>query len=221
MTLSTTEENYLKAIFKLCSQEQKNAATNDIAELVQTKAASVTDMLKKLADKELIVYEKYKGVSLTKEGDRIARMLVRNHRLWEVFLVSKLGYKWYEVHPIAEQLEHIAAELLIEKLDAFLGYPKYDPHGDPIPDAQGNIIELSNTLLSDISKGKKVTIVGVKDTSSSFLKYLDTLMLTIGSKLTIKDVIEFDRSMIIEKSDKSIAAISSQIAQNILVHSMK
>jgi DtxR family transcriptional regulator, Mn-dependent transcriptional regulator len=221
MSLSTTEENYLKAIFKLCSQEQKNASTNDIAELVQTKAASVTDMLKKLADKELIVYEKYKGVSLTKEGDRIARMLVRNHRLWEVFLVSKLGYKWDEVHPIAEQLEHIAAEHLIEKLDTFLGYPKYDPHGDPIPDAQGNIIELSNTLLSDIAKGKKVTIVGVKDTSSSFLKYLDTLMLTIGSKLTIKDVIEFDRSMIIEKSDKSIAAISSQIAQNILVHSMK
>lgn len=217
MSLSNSEENYLKAIFKLSIKGEKNASTNDIAESVQTKAASVTDMLKKLAEKELIIYEKYKGVSLTAKGDDIARKLVRNHRLWEVFLVEKLGFKWDEVHPIAEQMEHVYSVELIQRLDAFLGFPKYDPHGDPIPNEKGIIEIQKSKALSELKLKDSGIIVGVKDSSASFLKYLDSLQLNLGVKLLVKDRIEFDSSMIIETADKRILAVSQQIAKNILV----
>jgi DtxR family Mn-dependent transcriptional regulator len=157
MNLSSTEENYLKAIYKL-SFKSENATTNDIAEKVNTKAASVTDMIKKLSDKSLVYYEKYKGVHLSPEGIKIAKSLVRQHRLWEVFLVDKLGYKWDEVHDLAEQLEHITDVIFIDRLDSFLGKPRFDPHGDPIPDSEGNIIEQQHILLSDASIGQSLKI---------------------------------------------------------------
>ena len=134
---STAEENYLKAIFKITEKEGKTATTNAIAAALNTTAASVTDMLKRLAEKDLINYEKYRGVQLSSGGEQIATILIRKHRLWEVFLVNKLGFAWDEVHELAEQLEHIQGEALVERLDEYLGRPQFDPHGDPIPDAEG------------------------------------------------------------------------------------
>src|SRR3984885_5178673 len=131
-----TEENYLKAIYHL-SHESGSVSTNQIAAALNTKAASVTDMLKKLADKALINYEKYQGVTLTSAGQKIALHIIRKHRLWEYFLVEKLNFKWDEVHEMAEEMEHISSVELIDRLDKFMDYPKHDPHGDPIPDSDG------------------------------------------------------------------------------------
>jgi Mn-dependent transcriptional regulator len=150
MELSITEENYIKAIFHLSEKSEQSVATNDIAAQVNATAASVSDMLKKLKQKKLITYEKYYGVKLTVEGQKQALAIVRKHRLWEVFLVDKLGYSWDEIHDLAEQLEHIRSEELIERLDKFLGNPKFDPHGDPIPDSSGKIQTVKHVLLSEV-----------------------------------------------------------------------
>ena len=216
MNLSITEENYLKAIFKLSSNGDK-ATTNEIALAVNTKAASVTDMLKKLSDKNLITYQKYQGVFLTEEGDILAKKLIRKHRLWEVFLVNKLGFTWDEVHPIAEQLEHIQSPELVQKLDAFLGCPKFDPHGDPIPDEKGNIIVISDKLLSDIAVNTSVIIVGVKNTETSFLQFLDKLKISLGVELHIKEKIAFDQSLLVEMKNKPLISLSNQVAANLFV----
>lgn len=220
MLLSITEENYLKAIYKL-SLHGENAATNDIAMAVNTKAASVTDMLKKLSEKNLISYEKYKGVFLTQEGDILAKKLVRKHRLWEVFLVDKLGFKWDQVHEIAEQLEHIQSSELIQKLDTFLEYPKFDPHGDPIPDEKGNMKIASNQLLSDAKIKQKLIIVGVKDTEATFLKFLDSIKISLGTELIIKEKINFDHSLLIELNNKQLHSLSHRIAANLFVKEIK
>ena len=168
-----SEENYLKAIYHLEIDADKGISTNSIAKKLETKASSVTDMLKKLSDKELVAYQKYQGVTLTSKGFHLAKMIVRKHRLWEVFLVDKLNFSWDEVHDIAEQLEHIKSDKLINKLDDFLDNPTEDPHGDPIPDANGKILKKEQLLLSDLKEGQNGICVGVKDTSSEFLKYLD------------------------------------------------
>lgn len=218
-SLSQTEENYLKAIYSLSSTKKKSVSTNGIAQKLQTKASSVTDMIKKLSEKELISYKKYQGVRLTSTGKSIAIRIIRKHRLWEVFLASKLNFNWDEVHDIAEQLEHIKSDTLIDKLDEFLEFPTNDPHGDPIPDKDGNIQHLKKVMLASISKGEKCTIIGVKD-SSPFLKYLDALNIKLGSILTISDIIEFDKSMLIENEGVS-TVISNQIAQNLFVTKLK
>src|SRR6476620_10565441 len=140
--MTFSEENYLKTIYHITSSSGAEVSTNAIAEKMETKASSVTDMLKKLADKDLVHYKKYQGVSLTDKGLHSAKMIVRKHRLWEIFLVEKLAFSWDEVHDIAEQLEHIKSEQLVNKLDAFLNFPTEDPHGDPIPNAEGNIIKV-------------------------------------------------------------------------------
>jgi DtxR family Mn-dependent transcriptional regulator len=171
--MTYSEENYLKAIYHLSQLQKKGVSTNAIAKLIDSKASSVTDMIKKLADKNLVFYERYQGVSLTTQGVYAAKMLVRKHRLWEVFLVETLDFSWDEVHEIAEELEHIKSEKLINKLDSFLGYPSVDPHGDPIPDAQGMIKNVEKKLLSDAEILEKTICIGVKDSSPSFLKYLD------------------------------------------------
>lgn len=220
MLLSITEENYLKAIYKL-SLHGENASTNDIAMAVNTKAASVTDMLKKLSEKNLISYEKYKGVFLTQEGDILAKKLVRKHRLWEVFLVDKLGFKWDQVHEIAEQLEHIQSSELIQKLDTFLEYPKFDPHGDPIPDEKGNMKIASNQLLSDAKIKQKLIIVGVKDTEATFLKFLDSIKISLGTELIIKEKINFDHSLLIELNNQQLHSLSHRIAANLFVKEIK
>ena len=214
--MTFSEENYLKAIYHLTVSSDAEVSTNAIAEMMETKASSVTDMLKKLAEKDLVNYKKYQGVSLTDGGKLSAKMIVRKHRLWEVFLVEKLDFSWDEVHDIAEQLEHIKSEKLINKLDDFLGNPTEDPHGDPIPDANGQIINTEKHLLSELSENQNGICVGVKDTSSEFLKYLDKQEISLGSKIEIIGKESFDLSLKIKLNDKELT-ISNKIASNIFV----
>lgn len=214
--MTFSEENYLKAIYHLTLSSDAEVSTNAIAEMMETKASSVTDMLKKLSEKGLVNYKKYQGVSLTVNGKLAAKMIVRKHRLWEVFLVDKLDFSWDEVHDIAEQLEHIKSEKLINKLDDFLGNPTEDPHGDPIPDANGKIISTEKQLLSELLENQIGICVGVKDTSSEFLKYLDKQEISLGSKIEIVGKESFDLSLKIKLNDRELA-ISNKIATNIFV----
>ncbi|WP_366185965.1 metal-dependent transcriptional regulator [Flavobacterium ovatum] len=214
--MTHSEENYLKAIYHLTTNTNADVSTNSIAETMETKASSVTDMLKKLAEKDLVNYKRYQGVSLTDKGRMAAKMIVRKHRLWEVFLVEKLDFSWDEVHDIAEQLEHIKSEKLINKLDDFLGNPTEDPHGDPIPDAQGQIQKIEKQLLSELIIGQTGICVGVKDTSSEFLKYLDKQEISLGSQIEFLDKEQFDLSLKI-KVDSKILSISNKIASNIFI----
>ncbi len=214
--MTFSEENYLKAIYHLTMLSDSEISTNAIAEMMETKASSVTDMLKKLADKDLVFYKKYQGVSLTQKGNLNAKMIVRKHRLWEVFLVEKLKFSWDEVHDIAEELEHIKSEKLINKLDEFLNFPTEDPHGDPIPNAEGKIIKIEKQLLSELAENQKGICVGVKDTSSEFLKYLDKQEISLGSKIEILGRESFDLSMKIKVDNKDLV-ISNKIASNLFV----
>lgn len=214
MTLS--EENYLKTIYHLTANSTAEVSTNAIAEKIETKASSVTDMLKKLAEKDLVNYIKYQGVSLTEKGTLSAKMIVRKHRLWEVFLVDKLDFSWDEVHDIAEQLEHIKSEKLINKLDDFLGNPTEDPHGDPIPNRKGQIIKTEKHLLSELAVHQTGICVGVKDSSADFLKYLDKQEIALGSKIEIIGKESFDLSLKIKVSAKEMT-ISNKIAGNLFV----
>ena len=214
--LTYSEENYLKTIYHLSLGEEGGISTNAIAERIETKASSVTDMIKKLDEKLLVNYQKYQGVTLTTEGLMAAKMIVRKHRLWEVFLVNKLDFNWDEVHDIAEQLEHIKSEKLIDKLDAFLGYPSEDPHGDPIPNAQGEITQKKKQLLSHITTQSRVICVGVRDSSSEFLQYLDKQKIAIGSVIEVLDIEPFDESVTI-KIDGIQMMITKKIASNLFV----
>lgn len=214
---SFTEENYLKSIYILIEKVGDAVTTNAIAEKVNTKAASVTDMLKKLSDKKLINYQKYQGVTLTAKGEKVALNVVRKHRLWEMFLVEKLNFKWDEVHDVAEQLEHINSDKLIEQIDKFLNYPKLDPHGDPIPDAKGKLKIQKSHLLSNFRKDEVCIITGVVDHSPAFLQYLDKSGITLGNEIKIKELIEFDRSLQITINKRKSIFISNDVAKNILV----
>jgi DtxR family transcriptional regulator, Mn-dependent transcriptional regulator len=214
---SFTEENYLKAIYKL--QEQSNLAinTNAIASVIQTKAASVTDMVKKLSEKKLLKYEKYKGVELTQLGKKIAIDTVRKHRLWETFLHKKLNFAWDEVHDIAEQLEHIHSHELIDKLDEFLGFPSHDPHGDPIPGRNGVIQQNNFILLSELMIGEAGIISGVVNHSAIFLKHLEKNDLVLGKKLLVQEISAFDQLVKVLIDDKLQQQLSSEVVRNILV----
>jgi len=210
------EENYLKAIYALWEKSQESVNTNAIADKLQTKAASVTDMVKKLSDKKMLKYEKYKGVMLTDKGMKIAVSVVRKHRLWEVFLHEKLNFGWDEVHEIAEQLEHIDSPLLIDRLEEFLGFPAFDPHGDVIPGKNGEVKVSNFQVLSEVKVGANVTMSGVVDHSPSFLQYLDKLDLSLGVifQLTEKEI--YDGSLVIKLNNKSLQ-LSKEVARNILV----
>lgn len=214
MTIS--EENYLKVIYHLSLVAPKGVSTNAIAGMLETKASSVTDMLKKLADKNLVSYQKYQGVTLTDEGLHKAKMVVRKHRLWEVFLVEKLQFSWDEVHEIAEELEHIQSEPLIDKLDAFLGFPAFDPHGDPIPNAKGIINKVEKELLSEAELNQLYTCVGVKDSSTEFLQYLDKQQIALGSTIKILEKEPFDETLFLEIDGKKLT-ISNKIATNLYI----
>jgi DtxR family Mn-dependent transcriptional regulator len=214
MTIS--EENYLKVIYHLSLVSPKGINTNAIAGMLNTKASSVTDMMKKLSDKKLVAYQKYQGVTLTEKGFHSAKMIVRKHRLWEVFLVDKLNFSWDEVHEIAEELEHIKSEVLINKLDAFLDFPTFDPHGDPIPNADGEIKKINKLLLSDSQLNKEYQCVGVKDSSSEFLQYLDKQKIALGSKITIKEKESFDDTLLVEIDSREMT-LSNKIANNLYI----
>jgi len=189
------EENYLKAIFKIAEREDKPVQTNAIAGAMNTAAASVTDMLKRLAEKQLIRYEKYRGVQLTESGHRLATILIRKHRLWETFLVKKLGFAWDQVHDLAEQLEHIQGDALTTRLDQFLGYPRFDPHGDPIPDADGRWVHLDQISLSDMAPGERGKVTNVTDDSTVFLQYLNQLGLALDSEIELLERFAYDNSV--------------------------
>ncbi len=213
---SQSEENYLKAIYHLGNPSQKGVSTSDIANKLDTKASSVSDMIKKLSDKKLVEYKKYYGVNLTKKGKLIAASVVRKHRLWEVFLVDKLNFTWDEVHDVAEQLEHIKSKKLMEELDSFLGFPKTDPHGDPIPDKDGNLQTIEKTLLSNLKKGESGICIGVKDSSSDFLQYLDKQNIKLGDQIKVMDKEAFDESTHIQIANRNMN-ISKKIAANLYI----
>ncbi|MFC5270041.1 metal-dependent transcriptional regulator [Adhaeribacter terreus] len=215
--LSFTEENYIKAIYKLSQDGDGAVSTNAIAEVMQTKAASVSDMLRRLNEKEIINYVKYRGVTLTEEGRKTALQLVRKHRLWEVFLVDKLKFNWDEVHEVAEELEHINSELMVKRLDEFLGYPKYDPHGDPIPTEEGHMAVKQQILLSELEPGQAGIVMGVKDSQPLFLQYLDKVGIYLGAKIKVTDKVAYDNSLEINLDSKKQLSVSSEVSKNIFV----
>ena len=217
---SQAEENYLKTIYTLEKEFGNEVSTNLIAGKIKTKASSVTDMLKKLATKDLVVYKKYQGVYLTELGRLSALEVIRKHRLWECFLVQKLQFNWDEVHDIAEQLEHVKSEALINKLDAFLKFPKLDPHGDPIPDAHGRTILNKTVSITDMKIGSAGVFVGVRDSSSSFLKYLNKKNLALGDKIKVIDIEPFDSSYHIETKTHRLV-ITSNVAENLCLKNVK
>ena len=214
---SLTEENYLKAIYKLHEKSGSMVTTSALAEELNVSAASVTDFVKKMAVKKLISYEKSKGVVLNEKGRQIAVNIIRKHRLWEVWLVNKLEFKWDEVHDIAEQLEHVVSEELIAQLDKHLGYPKADPHGDLIPDSKGNFAKTGSKPLSDYSKGDVVTFIGVAEHSNSFLQYLTKKNLTLGNEIKIESIEEFDKSFHVKINNKLQMQFSKEVVKNLLV----
>ena len=215
--LTTSEENYLKTIYNLSESGKKQVSTNSISKFLKTKPSSVTDMIKKLSAKKLLYHKKYKGTNISSNGKKLAIQIIRKHRLWEVFLFEKLNFKWDEVHKIAEELEHITNEKLIEKLDKYLKYPKIDPHGDPIPNKNGEIdikpkIKLSNLLINN-----NCIVSNVNDDDGNLLEYLNKIKIHIGSKIKVFDIIEFDKSIEIEIDSKNKVFISNRVAENILV----
>jgi DtxR family Mn-dependent transcriptional regulator len=218
-TLTISEENYMKAMFHLY-RPGEGVGTNAIAHHLNTKPASVTEMLKKLAEKKLLTYEKYQGVVPTRKGLQQALRIVRKHRLWEYFLAEKLQLKWDEVHEIAEQLEHIQSDILIEKLDAFLGFPKLDPHGDPIPDKEGKMCAVNCCCVSEIGLNSSAKVSGVKNHTPAFLRHLEKINLTLGKTVKVIDRNDFDESVELSVNDKRMH-ISKQVAENILVEKIK
>ncbi|QNF34847.1 metal-dependent transcriptional regulator [Adhaeribacter swui] len=215
--LSYTEENYIKTIYKLSQNGTKEVNTNAIAETLQTKAASVSDMLRKLSSKNIISYVKYRGVSLSPEGKQMALQIIRKHRLWEVFLVEKLRFNWDEVHEVAEELEHISSPLLVQRLDEFLGYPQTDPHGDPIPSADGIMPNPEKVLAADLAVNASGVVSGVNDTQPLFLQHLDKIGLRLGMKITVLEQIAYDKSLEIKLENNKTLIISHEVARNLLV----
>lgn len=216
---TTAEENYLKAIFKIEEKEGKAASTNAVAAAMQTTAASVTDMLKRLAEKELIAYEKYRGVQLTDLGSQVAVSLIRKHRLWEVFLVDKLGFAWDEIHDMAEQLEHVQGDVLVTRLDAFLDHPQFDPHGDPIPNAEGRWAFRSQILLTNLLPGARGAISGVEDHSAPFLQYLDQLGLQLGTEIELLERMAYDQSVRLHVGDRELV-LSEKVSRHLYVKTL-
>jgi len=212
-----TEENYIKAIYKITEKNQGSANTNSIAKHLSTSAASVTDMLKRLAEKDYFHYEKYKGVYLTPKGKVLATQLIRKHRLWEVFLVDKLGFSWDEVHEIAEELEHVQSPELVNKLDNYLGNPKYDPHGDPIPNVDGKFTIRNQVSLLNLNAGDSGVVVGVKEHDKPFLQYLNKVNIALGTKIAVTNSLEFDHSKEVLINNKDKLILSQKICNNIFI----
>lgn len=218
---SNSEENYLKAIYKLNEKTKKGASTTALSEALQTKAGSVTEMIKRLSEKNLVNYQPYQGVTLSASGKKLALNIIRKHRLWEVFLVEKLKFGWDQVHEIAEELEHIDSDDLINKLDAFLGYPEADPHGDPIPNVNGEIKRNEHISISKLRVGGKGLIVGVIDHSTAFLQFLDKNCLTLGKEIEVKDITDYDQSVQIIIGKTIEKTISHEVSKNILINTRK
>ena len=217
MNTSLAEENYLKAIFTLYEREGTNVSTSALAEHLNVSAASVTDFVKKMAVKKLVRYEKSKGVLLSDLGEQIAVSIIRKHRLWEVWLVEKLGFRWDEIHEIAEQLEHVNSDALVEQLDKHLEFPKTDPHGDLIPDARGRFAKTTNIPLTSCETGDWVRFTGVADHSNSFLQFLTRNNLSLGDELQVLQIEQFDQSFEVKINRKVKRVFSKEVVKNLLV----
>ncbi len=217
--MTRAEENYLKALYHLSDHDRELVSTTELADRLDTKPSSATDMLQKLHEKSLVAYTKYKGAKLSTKGRLKASQIVRKHRLWEVFLVDKLDFGWEEVHEIAEQLEHIKSPELVERLDQFLGCPTTDPHGDPIPDQKGHMVTVQKSLLADQAEDSNAILMGIKDSDAEFLTYLSQKNIKLGSCITVLDKEPFDQSMTIE-IDGQIHFISKIISNNLYVQTL-
>jgi len=216
LNFSTSEENYIKTIYHL-QQQDGTVTTNELADRLHTKPASITDMMKKLKVKKLVNYQPYQGFRLTAEGSKVALGIIRRHRLWEYFLAEKLKFSWDEVHAVAEDMEHISSKKLIDKLDEFLGFPKFDPHGDPIPDANGNLETGKKFVLAEIPVNKPVIVSQVTNQSTELLEVLKHQNISIGTRLEIKRKFDFDNSVEIKINKQPTITISEQLAKNIFV----
>lgn len=215
LNYSTSEENYIKAIFHL--QKDGTVTTNELSAELQTRPASVTDMMKKLKTKKLVHYKAYRGFRLTAEGTRVALLIIRRHRLWEFFLAEKLKFNWDEVHEVAEDLEHVSSKKLIDKLDEFLDFPRFDPHGDPIPDSNGKIENTKQVCLIDVPINKPSVVGHVSDQSTEMLELLGHKKIGIGTRLEVKKKFSFDQSMEIKVRQQPPTHISWDLAKNIFV----
>ncbi|MFA4867013.1 MAG: metal-dependent transcriptional regulator [Pedobacter sp.] len=217
--LSYTEENYLKALLMLSfkNEDRPEAGTNEMAAYLGVKPATATDMLKKLKEKDLVNYQKYGKILLTELGRKKGMSILRKHRLWETFLYAKLDFSWDEVHEVAEQLEHIQSEKLVNKLEEFLEFPDFDPHGDPIPKANGDFPIINRVLLSEIIADENCHVVAVKDTSTIFLQYLEKLNITIGTKIKVLEVIDFDGSLNLQIENEEPRSVSMKFAESLFV----
>jgi DtxR family transcriptional regulator, Mn-dependent transcriptional regulator len=215
LNFSTSEENYIKAIFHL--QKDGTVTTNELSGELKTRPASVTDMMKKLRAKKVVHYKAYKGFRLTTEGNKLALLIIRRHRLWEFFLAEKLKFNWDEVHAVAEDLEHVSSKKLIDKLDEFLGFPRFDPHGDPIPDSNGKIETTKQVCLTELPMNKTATVVHVSDQSTEMLELLGHKKIGIGTKLEVKKKFNFDQSLEIKVRQQPPTHISWDLAKNIYV----
>lgn len=223
LNYSTSEENYIKAIFHL-QHVDGTVTTNELAAELNARPASITDMMKKLKTKKLVHYEAYHGFRLSNEGRKVALLIIRRHRLWEFFLAEKLKFSWDEVHDVAEDLEHVSSKKLVDKLDEFLGFPRFDPHGDPIPDANGKIEASKQVCLSELPLNKPAIVGHVADQSTEMLELLKHKNIAIGTKLEVKRKFDFDKSMEIRirqsrktPSEQTPVMISEQLAKNIFV----
>jgi len=220
MKYSSSKENYLKAIFHL-QEEDGMVTTNALAAELNTRAASVTDMLKKLKTQKLLLYEKYQGFRLSNEGRKVAIQIIRKHRLWEYFLVEKLHFGWEEVHEIAEELEHISSRKLIDRLDEFLGFPRTDPHGDPIPDAQGKLISRNDISLMELKMNKMAEVSNISDQSPEMLELLKHKNISLGTKLEIRKRFSVDNSVEIRIKNQASVTISEHVAKNVFVKNVE
>ena len=217
MNFSISEENYIKSIYHL-QQQNDTVTTNSLAQEINTRPASVTDMLKKLQVKNILEYEKYRGFRLNATGNKVALNIVRRHRLWEYFLVSKLGFEWDKVHAIAEELEHVSSIDLIQKLDTFLNYPQTDPHGDPIPDKNGKVPNIKQLSMAEIAEKKTVIVSSVSNQSTEMLELMKHYNVGIGTEVKIIKRFSFDGSVEIKVSKQVPCILSEQVAKNIFVH---
>ncbi len=218
--LTPTEENYLKAIYKLSGNEKEFVSTSKLAETLNTSAASATDMIQRLGKKGLVHYHKYQGVSTSPSGEKAALQVIRRHRLWEVFLVQKLKFNWNEVHAIAEELEHIKSPQLIAQLDKFLAHPKYDPHGDPIPDAEGKMAPRPTTTLKMLATGDLGKVISTKDSSSDFLLFLDKLNISLGAEIELLDYFAYDGTYSVRINHGPAITLSGKVAGNIFIEKL-
>jgi len=216
LNFSTSEENYLKTIFHLQTKDD-NVSTNELAERLQAKPASITDMMKKLKTRKLVNYQPYQGFRLTPEGKKVALSIIRRHRLWEYFLAEKLKFNWDEVHEVAEQLEHVSSKKLIDKLDEYLAFPKFDPHGDPIPDTNGKMETGKQISLSELPINKSARISFVANQSELLLEHLNEKKINIGASVVVKRKFDYDDSLEIKLDNKLQLTISNQLAKNIFV----